>query len=181
MPLYRHVLAKHPNGVFIETGTHRGGAVETALSLGFPKVISIESDPILHSHCLEKFRMDDRVSLIRADSALALGELLKGITTPATFWLDAHDEAKGTPILSELAAIGSHPLKSHTILVDDMRIFRVKLAWARRSNVSEVDVVKQVLRINPDYDVSYEDDECSERDVLVACPRAPKSDGLVTE
>jgi hypothetical protein len=62
------------------------------------------------------------------DSAVLLPRVLTGLTGPALFWLDGHYSgpgtargAKDTPLEAELAAITSHPLAGHVVLIDDAR------------------------------------------------------------
>jgi hypothetical protein len=56
--------------------------------------------------------------------------ILKSISEPCLFWLDAHYSAgitaKGeeeTPIQQELEIISKHSCKNHIILIDDARLF----------------------------------------------------------
>ena len=75
-------------GVFVETGSYTGGGIATALDAGFKRVLSIEIQPSYHQMCKKKFNERKEVELILGDSALKLGEVIKGIDEPITFWLD---------------------------------------------------------------------------------------------
>jgi hypothetical protein len=106
------------------------------------------------------------------DSMQVLPEILKGLDTPATFWLDGHwsmDDtalgAKASPLMEELEAIGRHPIKTHTILIDDMR------CWKREDPIigfSAEDVRAKVMAVNAKYRVWVEDSARFEKDILVA-------------
>jgi hypothetical protein len=147
-----------------------GCTVHIAVCLGFPRVISIEIDPKHHERAKQLFSQNSKVELLLGNSALLLKDVLQKVETPATFWLDAHESPLfgGTPILDELRIIREHPLKNHTILIDDIRIIRHNDSWAKTSSVTEKKIIEAILAINPDYVISYEDDECAREDVLVA-------------
>jgi hypothetical protein len=57
-----------------------------------------------------------------------------------------------SPILKGIAIIGRHPLKSHTILIDDRRQFDT-VAFA---HVTERQIQAAIRAINPAYVFSYE-------------------------
>lgn len=112
---------------FIETGTHLGETTEWMAREGFD-VITIELSGELYSLAKERLKRYANVQLILGDSAQLLPELLSRLNEPACFWLDAHysggETAKGkidTPIMEELKAIINHPIRSHVILIDDVR------------------------------------------------------------
>ena len=84
-------LQKYGNGeIFIETGTYLGDTVKLALSSGYKKIHSIELDLDLFQKAQEMFKNDDRVTIWYGDSVDCLDNIMKDITSPATFWLDAH-------------------------------------------------------------------------------------------
>ena len=116
--------------VFIETGTFAGDMID-AVKQHFARIVSIELDPGWHARAVERFRSDKHVSLLQGDSGVRLREVLASLTEPALFWLDAHYSgpltARGevdSPILGELSAVGSHPVRGHVVLIDDMRYFK---------------------------------------------------------
>ncbi|EJL43059.1 FkbM family methyltransferase [Brevibacillus agri] len=122
---------RHQIRTFIETGTYRGYMV-AAQKAAFSRIYSIELDPALYLAAKTHFAADEHVSILHGDSSKVLPELLASITEPCLFWLDGHyiplstESAKGnldTPILEELAAILSHPVRNHVILIDDARCF----------------------------------------------------------
>ena len=70
------------------------------------------------------------VEILHGDSGVVLPELLRRISEPALFWLDAHystgETVRGeldTPIEQELKAILNHSVRNHVILIDDARNF----------------------------------------------------------
>jgi len=100
-----------------------------------------------------------------------LPDLLKEIDEPATFWLDGHHSAGDTafgdyraPLIQELDAIKNHPIKNHTILIDDMRCWQTPnpdLGFWKE------DIFNMLNEINPDYEISYLDGYCKD-DILAA-------------
>jgi hypothetical protein len=67
------------------------------------------------------------------------------------------------PLLKELDAISRHPIKTHTILIDDVRRFGEYLL-----NVSKEILSEKIQKINPMYVISYENDGLTPDDVMVA-------------
>lgn len=165
----KELFQKYMNPVFIETGTYHGDGVQQALDAGFNKVYSIELSRDLHSYCKVRFNHYDNVYLLYGDSGGVLVELLKTIKEQTTFWLDGHysgeDTAIGsqnTPLLRELEAIREHSIKTHTILIDDLR------GWYKDTHgFDTLDLMKKILTINPDYKFTLEDGFIS-NDILVA-------------
>lgn len=164
------VFRSHLKGIFIETGSFIGDGIQQALDAGFQEVHSIELFPQFYELCSERFAGDPRVHMHLGDSADMLKVVLAGIQEPVTFWLDGHYSGEGTamgknstPIFAELAAIAEHPIKTHTILIDDVRLFGEK----EFDYISKKDVIKMIRSINPHYVIYYEDGYCK-NDVLVA-------------
>lgn len=167
-----NVFAKHTyNRVFIETGCFEGDGVALALKAGYDVIYSIELSDILYEGCRERFLEYSSVHIMKGDSAIVLREILSKIDSPATFWLDGHfsgccNNARGesnTPLLKELEIIGSHHVKNHTILIDDVRDLG---SWYM--DYIGIDIVLAKLRtVNAAYHIGYENG-LVENDVLVA-------------
>jgi len=172
MPCSVHILRKYLNPIFVETGTYLGEGVMTALEAGFQKVYTIELSKSLCEDAIKKFSGNDRVRLVHGDSSNCLWDVISGIREPITFWLDAHcslgNTARGKkmcPLIEELEIIAVHPIKNHTILVDDRR-----LLGSQYMEPTEEDVIRALMKINPSYQISYEDGVISD-DVIVARER----------
>lgn len=164
------LFKKYPNPIFIETGSYIGDGIRQALKAGFKNVYSIELSPELYEYCRNLFRTNREVKLYQGDSGSVLPVLLQEISRPATFWLDGHysegNTAKGmtnTPILAELDAIRNHPIKTHTILIDDIRCFGNN----EFDHIELDEVIKKILEINPNYHIVFEDGYAP-NDILVA-------------
>lgn len=163
----RRQFFKYPNKVLVETGSFHGEGIEEALLAKFEKIISFEIVPALHQECLVKFKGNEKVQLILGSSANLLLETIKSIETPITFWLDGHfcfgpssyDPDFICPLLQELEQIKQHPIKNHTILIDDRRLFVRTPAKGLDDgmlDVSEAEVIEKLKSINPDYNIKYE-------------------------
>ncbi len=164
------VFAKYKNRCFVETGSYIGRGIQKALDAGFQHVYSIELSEKYYEMCQNRFSGNPNVTLVLGDSATMLPLLLEHINEPVTFWLDGHcslgDTAKGdtmTPILKELDAIKNHPIKTHTILIDDVRLFGT---W-EFDDTSINAIISKLKEINPDYSIVFEDGY-TKKDVLVA-------------
>jgi hypothetical protein len=161
-----------PNKYFIESGSYMGEGIQAALDAGFKNIFSIEITEKYYKHCTNRFRNRPEVRLIFGDVVDKLPEVISNINEPITFWLDGHwdvgatDETRGIfdfPVCKELEIIATHPIKTHTILIDDIRLLDHE--W----DVKLEDVIKGVLKINPNYTIYYEDGlENRINDVLVA-------------
>lgn len=172
MPIDRALLDKYRRSynTFIETGTYLGSTVELALETGFERVYSIELSAKLYRHCQQRFGADQRVRLLLGPSEVCLPQLLQEITVPCVIWLDGHysqgDTALGKkwcPLYEELDAIARHPVKTHTVLIDDIR-----LAGAEWKDISPAGILTRLHEINPAYEIYFEDDACAPKDILVA-------------
>jgi hypothetical protein len=169
--LTKELLSKHPNRIFVETGTQYGYGIEVAIECGFEKIYSIDIDSKYHFEATKKFEKEieeGRVQLFIGDSATFLERILTKVNEPATFWLDAHADAgiigKSTcPVTYELDQIAKHHIKTHTLLIDDRRMFGVY--WG--VGTSEQDVIDRVKQVNPKYEFSYADG-CEPNDIIVA-------------
>lgn len=168
-------LRKYANPCFIETGTFMGDGVQAALDAGFLKIVSIEVYEESWAACRERFAEQiaaGRVDLRLGDSARMLRAVMADIDTTVTFWLDGHGGYPGTgtglktcPLYEELDQIANHHLSSHTILIDDRRLWgRDIYGW---KDIDERRIVDRIRAINPGYEFGY---ECGrvEDDVLVA-------------
>lgn len=161
MPLDVSVLTRFRNGyrVFVETGTYHGDGVKAALAAGFQEVHSIELADLHFQNAKRVFANEPRVHLWFGDSSRVIGSVIKSISDPILFWLDGHhscgDTAKGekwSPLMDELKVIAEHPVKTHTILVDDMR------CWNRDNpefRFGKEDIEAAIRAINPNYVISY--------------------------
>ena len=115
---------------FVETGTYLGQMVD-AVKGNFQKVHSIELLPEFSQKAKLRFSRYSHVSIYHGESGDVLPEVLKKITEPCLFWLDAHFSGDGTargeedtPILREIGHICKHPIADrHVILIDDARCF----------------------------------------------------------
>lgn len=173
--LKAELLKKHPNRYFVETGTASGEGVLTAIECGFENIISIEVNSAVYTKACERFVSRPEVLLILGDSGVVLPDAIAGIKEPITFWIDAHwstgecDLGPGVdkcPILRDIAAIGEHPIKNHTILIDDMRYFRSG-GLPQWGNIKLGDIMDQILHVNNMYRIEFASGFMA-NDVLVA-------------
>lgn len=171
MPSKTEIFAKYQNKFFIETGSYLGDGIKQAISAGFNKIISIELADKYYTHCKQIFASNPNVEIIKGDSYKVLPNIIKDITVPITFWLDGHhscgDTALGdywAPLIQELEVIKNHSIKTHTIIIDDMR------CWTEPNEVHgfyTLDIINKLNEINPEYKLVYEFGS-QENDILVA-------------
>ena len=151
MPISFETLKKysHRSDTFIETGTHTGATVKLANRVGFKRIYSVELSDKWYEHNKKQFEKHAHIHMIHGNSGSKLSEILSTIDEPCVIWLDAHYSGGDTansrvPIYKELEAIKNHHIKTHTILIDDMRGFGQP-------------VVNAVQAINSQYKITYED------------------------
>ena len=148
-------LLDFPNRYYVETGASGGGSIERALDAHFSWIRSIDTNIESIRCCRKKF--NHRVKLWHGNSSQLLWEMIKDISTPITFWLDAHrfppepDGLPNCPLLQELEQIKLHPIKTHTILIDDIRCCGSEAF----DYITKEDLIQKVLEINPEYEVYF--------------------------
>lgn len=152
--------------IFIETGTYLGDMV-FAQRKTFGLIHSIELSPHLYQRALHRFSREKHILLREGDSAEVLPEILTSLSQSALFWLDAHYSggltARGTlntPILAELKAILSHPIRRHLILIDDADCFN-----GRNDFPFLEDLVEFIRQLRPDLKITIEEN------VIVVSPK----------
>jgi hypothetical protein len=171
MPITPEVLKKYLSESFVETGSYIGSGIEAALEAGFKSIYSIELSDKYFDYCASKFSDRKEVQIIKGDSGLMLYDAVKDIDHRITFWLDGHhscgDTALGSawcPLMLELDLIAKHPIKEHTIIIDDMR------CWDKGNPVigfGEEQIREKLLSINSSYKFFYEFGTC-EKDILIS-------------
>jgi hypothetical protein len=160
--------------VFIETGTCNGYTIETVAKLGrYRDIYSVEYLDSSPQHDLNKVRERlspyKNVHIFQNNSVDFLNKLLPTLNEPCTFWLDAHYggtapeyayQGCGIPLRDELTIIKNHHIKTHTILIDDVRCFH-------EYRVTPYEAEQILKSINPEYKITYEDC-CFPKDIIVA-------------
>ena len=94
------------------------------------------------------------IGLYFGSSEERLNEMISDIDEPIMFWLDAHfsggdtakaDNGTSSPLRKELDIIATHPIKEHTIIVDDFDV------WEEHYGFTMEDVKDMILKINKNY------------------------------
>ncbi len=147
------------NQYFVETGTYLGSGINFALRAGFPVIHSIEINPTFVANAKKHFKNNQNVHIWLGDSSLDLHLVIKDIDQPITFWLDGHcgsprtDGGNNTPLMAELEQIRKHPIKNHTIIIDDMHCCGTILF----DYLTKEDIEHKILEINPNYVITFVD------------------------
>ena len=126
----RRLARAHGIRTLVETGTLHCDMVAAVL-LDFDHIYSIELSRELYWLARLRFLGRRKVRLVQGDSSEKLAHVLARIDVPAIFWLDGHYGGgimargkKDVPIVEELAAIPSHAVPDHVVVIDDVGIFR---------------------------------------------------------
>lgn len=171
----KHKFKDFPNTIFIETGSYLGDGIQAALDSGnYELVISIELSPYYFAICAKRFDKNPKVNLYLGNSIDMLPKILSEVIVPCTFWLDAHYSGGKTAkagqdvlILEELRIIQNHYIKTHTILIDDMRAVGQGGAHTDWGRFTKKQVEDLIHEINPAYDITYAFG-IVENDILIA-------------
>ncbi len=146
-----------PNYYFVETGTLGGEGIAMAKRTGlFQELYSIDIHLPFVEYARARFP-DPSMHFLQGNSACDLEALIKPLDKPITFWLDAHhgeptqNGEKNTPLMEELDQIKRHPIKTHTILIDDMHCTGMILF----DYLTREQIAQKVLEINPRYTIEY--------------------------
>jgi len=143
--------------ILIETGSEKGGGIQSALNAGFESIYSVEIDPKFNNECKERFKDNTNVNLYLGDSIQVLPEILNSINSDFILWLDAHwsgSEYMGEQmhdfLPKELLLLRDYKekLKNSVIMIDDMNFYR--------SNASFCSHVENLLKeIKPSGIIEY--------------------------
>ena len=119
---------KYNIDILIETGTYEGEMV-SSLKDNFREIFSIELSKVLAENAKKMFSKEDHIKIIWGDSGQKLKEILKKLSSPCLFWLDAHysggKSARGkkeTPVMEELKEIMNHSERD-IVLINDANNF----------------------------------------------------------
>jgi hypothetical protein len=159
---------KGNKNIFVETGSYKGDGIVLAMQAGYKRIYSMDIDGANVAHCQERFEIipDDKkpaknghINITCADSATGLLKIMKYVNEPAMIWLDAHsqlfdDEPPSEnpfPLMLELEQLKKHPIKTHTILIDDVLI----LTHSDVTGWNKETIENALLMINPAYKLTY--------------------------
>ena len=139
--------------VFFETGSQYGDSIERGVLLGNDKVISVELNSDRYRHCNERFAkeiQEGKVHLFSGDSVRLFDEMcsLLDPSDKCFFWLDAHGEGGGAPVLEELEILKKYNRKNDVIAIDDMTIYY-------RESIIQIE--QSLKELNPDYNIHLDD------------------------
>jgi hypothetical protein len=168
----KNIFKEFKNPVFLETGSLNGDSIVYANDAGFEKIYSIELSQHYYNICVNRFKNNSKINLILGDSCEKLIEVINTIDERITFWLDGHyscgDTALGkfwSPLIQELEQIKTHPIKNHTILIDDMHFWTDE--YIQKHGFKTDDILSKIYDINPEYKISYMDGVDVKNDILV--------------
>lgn len=170
MPIIDNLFEKYKNNdCFVESGSFLGDGIQKALDARFKKIVSIELSSIYYDHCVTRFKDNKNVNLYLGDSEDLLKNIISKINEPITFWLDGHNSGANTafgkhesPLMQELNIIKKHPIRTHTIIIDDLR------CWMKPHYEFDKDDIESFLKtINNEYILTFENGFI-ENDILVA-------------
>lgn len=168
------LFCTHKNGtnIFIETGTSEGRGIDAAILAGFTEIFSVEVKKPLFDKNVFKYRHRKNIHLFNGTSERFLTHIIGKLNCQLFFWLDAHDskcsKISKCPILEEIKIIGKSIIKNHTLLIDDVRIFKDYKVNDLYGGISFDQVQEAVLKINPNYVILFDNSDIYVNDVLIA-------------
>jgi hypothetical protein len=133
------IIKEYNTAYFFETGTWKGDGVAYAAQSPFKKILSSEIIPEIADKAVERFKKDDRVTIITGNSTDVLNNHIGKLDGNCVFWLDAHfpgaeeglnkyndfeDEKIKLPLQEEIRLIREKRQQfQDVILIDDLRIY----------------------------------------------------------
>jgi len=170
---------KKDHRYFCETGTFVGRTVQYALDAEFEFIRSVELNLFNFEICRNLFRDYSNIKLYCGESENLFWSMIKDINEPVLFFLDSHysgvsdyyQTSKGrtySSLVSELLTIAKHPIKNHTIFIDDIRDFKtINMDYVTKEKIFEL-----IININPDYEILFDTGDSSQEifidDILIA-------------
>lgn len=169
IPIYWDELKIYKNNarIFIETGLLEGYGVSKALQAGYEETFSIEIDPESIKLATKNFETNPewielakgkKINFILGDSSTKLFEVMSNINEQCCIFLDAHFGAvdrlnfNSLPLMLELEAIKKHPINTHSLLIDDIRLLKDGegyLPWTQE------EIINKLHEINPNYSIEF--------------------------
>ena len=145
--------------VLVETGCNYGDRLLWAKQLNYEKMYSCDIFKNRVDFCLELAKKNDfSLVCLNKNSIEFLAEILPTINQRVLFWLDAHGEGGGVPLLEELTLISKHTIRNHDIFIDDIQSYFK----------SQTDKICSMIKeINTNYQIKFIDTSIKEN-VLIA-------------
>lgn len=162
LPTDSNILVNYLNPYYVETGIWRADSLAIAMDAGFRKIIGIDINPEAIQFAKNRFDLKNfplaGLQLIEGDSAECLWDAIQNINHPITFFLDSHysllqneDPGKNPfPLMSELQQISRHPIKTHTIIIDDF----LYMTHPDVTGWTKDEILFGLSYINPKYKIS---------------------------
>ena len=154
---------------FIETGTLNGDTT-FALEPYFDKLYTIEYSEKYYNNTKNKYN-GNKINFILGDSSIIFESLLPTINDKCIFFLDGHwssddtgHSSKDCPLDEEITHINNLFKNEAIIIIDDYRLFGLKLNedWSKINKNNLLDILKS--RINKVYHL---DSMCAKDDRLI--------------
>ncbi len=154
---------------FIETGTLNGDTT-FALEPYFNKLYTIEFSKTYYNRTKSKYH-GNKINFILGDSSIVFEKLLPSITDKCIFFLDGHWSSgdtgrsnKDCPLEEEITHINNLFTNEAIIIIDDVRLFGLKLYedWSKINKETLLTILQP--RIN---NVYHLDSACAKDDRLI--------------
>ena len=131
---------------FVETGSNDGAPIQRALDIEWiEKVFSCDINQEKCNFCRRRFE-DSPVEIHNNLSTGFLRRVVPILDKKSLFWLDAHGEGGGDPLLEELELIAEHGTRVHNIMIDDIP----------EHYPGQEEIIKEKLwEINPNYTIEF--------------------------
>lgn len=165
-------LKKYLSENYIETGILHGESIKVAINSGFKKLYGIDINPTFVKENKERFEKEineNKLEILEGSSLEILPKVLEKVFSKSTIYLDAHDldyegiqkknyhKSYECPIIQEIDIISKHEIKSHTIIIDDIKMIINNFGWAKGYNIRLEDIEKRIKEINENYKFEFID------------------------
>ena len=151
-------FAAYPNTHFIATGIRQKETIRKAIRAQFPVIHALETNPRYLAESRAIYLKHSEVHIWNKNSATQLWDVIFRINKTITFWLDGRTpvivpkSGQNSFLMQELEQIRRHPIKTHTILIDDRHV----MGTAHFDGITEQQIIQKLYEINPNYTISYD-------------------------
>lgn len=126
---------------YVETGVHEGYSIYQSLEIGFKNIIGVEKYINYVENTRNKFKNNNSVHIIHADSRNGLEEVFKNKINNIFIFLDAHGhlEIDDSPLEEELNFLKKKNNLIKLLIVDDFyQIKKNSGDWQKNTNLKNI-------------------------------------------
>jgi len=126
---------------YVETGVHEGFSIYQSIEIGFQNIFGIEKNLDYVKNVKKKFKDNNSIHLIHADSRNGLEEVFKNNINNTFVYLDAHGhlERDDSPVEEEMIFLKKKNELIKLLIIDDFYQIKKKSGdWQKNTNLNNL-------------------------------------------